>query len=215
MTVWTQCGIVTLLSFPSKRTLTTPAKKSKHMTVFKYSLCGPWIFFELLEWSMKLWAQYLHQNHWLITPAIVFRLLLLLVFFSKFTCTCMSTIQWDPKKFRRESARGKNKKIEIQTLWENSDPLGAIVHFLIFKNVIRGIHHDDYLACKVCCAVKICVILLRSWLTGFCRLIIWSHVCCWISWLISAHLRGVCRSRIKFWDFGLRYHWTRFVRKFG
>ena len=76
---------------------------------------------------MKLWAQYLHQNHWLITPAIVFLLLLLLIFFSKFTYICMNTIQWDPVNFRRDSARRKNKKIEIQTLWENSDPLGAIV----------------------------------------------------------------------------------------
>ena len=88
---------------------------------------------------MKLWAQYLHQNHWLITPAIVFLLLLLLIFFSKFTYICMNTIQWDPVNFRRDSARRKNKKIEIQTLWENSDygriqthwdSMGAIVYYL-------------------------------------------------------------------------------------
>ena len=39
----------------------------------------------------------------------------------------MGTIQLDPVNFRRDSARRKNEKIEIQTLWENSDPLGAIV----------------------------------------------------------------------------------------
>ena len=93
---------------------------------------------------MKLWAQYLHQNHWLITPAIVFLLLLLFVFFSKFTYTCMGTIQCDPVNFRRDSARRKNKKIEIQTLWENSDPLGAIVYLKIFLHTPWQRHHHSH-----------------------------------------------------------------------
>ena len=31
------------------------------------------------------------------------------------------------QKFRKESTRNQKMKNEIQTLWENSDPLGAIV----------------------------------------------------------------------------------------
>ena len=53
---------------------------------------------------MKMWAKYLRQNHWLITPAIIFQLLLPFVFLSKIVYTYMSTMQWDPIKFWRDSA---------------------------------------------------------------------------------------------------------------
>ena len=93
-----------LFSLP-KHKHTAPGTQSGYAPLFQCSIGSLRIFFELSEWSMKLWAKYFHQNHWFVTPATISRLLLLFVFLSKIICTCMGGMWSNPVKLRRDSAR--------------------------------------------------------------------------------------------------------------
>ena len=93
-----------LFSLP-KHKHTAPGTQSGYAPLFQCSIGSLRIFFELSEWSMKLWAKYFHQNRWFVTPATISRLLLLFVFLSKIICTCISSMWSNPVKLRRDSTR--------------------------------------------------------------------------------------------------------------
>ena len=103
----------------------------------------------------------------------------------------LTTVKWNPEKFRRDWRKRKKYKIEIQLLWANSDPLGSIVreNRLWRGHVIVKISREFILYRKDCWArrwahfpyptlaawnlnvgLTCCIMLCKCWMFSFQRI---------------------------------------------